>query len=68
VRSIGRIALPEWVVWLGVALMAAGIALRIWANRDLGACCTPTLRIQGGQNVVRAGPYRLIRLPGCARC
>jgi protein-S-isoprenylcysteine O-methyltransferase len=65
-RGIGQIALPDWVAWLGVALMVAGIALRIWANRVLGAYYTRTLRIQTGQSVVRSGPYRLIRHPGYA--
>ena len=65
-RGIGRIALPDWVAWLGVALMVCGIALRIWANRILGAYYTRTLRVQTGQSVVRAGPYRLIRHPGYA--
>lgn len=64
--GIGWIALPGWVAWLGVALMVAGIALRIWANRVLGAYYTRTLRVQSGQNVVRAGPYRVIRHPGYA--
>jgi protein-S-isoprenylcysteine O-methyltransferase Ste14 len=65
-RGIAQIAAPDWVAWLGVALMVAGIALRIWANRILGAYYTRTLRIQTGQSVVRAGPYRLIRHPGYA--
>ena len=65
-RACGKIALPDWVTWLGVALMVAGIALRVWANRVLGAYYTRTLRIQSGQRVVRAGPYRLIRHPGYA--
>ena len=65
-RGIAQIPLPDWVAWLGVALMVCGIALRIWANRVLGAYYTRTLRIQSGQNVVRAGPYRLIRHPGYA--
>jgi len=65
-RGFGQIALPDWVAWLGVALMAAGIALRIWANRVLGAYYTRTLRTQSGQRVVREGPYRLIRHPGYA--
>jgi protein-S-isoprenylcysteine O-methyltransferase Ste14 len=65
-RGIGQIALPDWVAWLGVALMIAGIALRVWSNRVLGAYYTRTLRIQRGQSVVRAGPYRLIRHPGYA--
>jgi protein-S-isoprenylcysteine O-methyltransferase Ste14 len=63
-RGIWSIALPDWVAWLGVALMVAGIALRIWANRVLGAYYMRTLRIQSGRSVVRAGPYRLIRHPG----
>ena len=65
-RGIAQISLPDWVAWLGLALMVCGITLRIWANRVLGAYYTRTLRIQSGQNVVRAGPYRLIRHPGYA--
>jgi protein-S-isoprenylcysteine O-methyltransferase len=65
-HGIGKIALPGWVAWLGIALMVCGITLRIWANRVLGAYYTRTLRIQSGQSVVRAGPYRLIRHPGYA--
>jgi protein-S-isoprenylcysteine O-methyltransferase len=65
-RGIGKILLPDWVAWLGVALMVCGITLRIWANRILGAYYTRTLRVQSGQRVVRAGPYRLIRHPGYA--
>ena len=47
-RGIGHIGLPDWVAWLGVALMICGISLRIWANRILGAYYTRTLPIQGG--------------------
>jgi protein-S-isoprenylcysteine O-methyltransferase len=65
-RGVGSIVLQDWVAWLGVALMVAGITLRIWANRVLGAYYTRTLRVQSGQNVVRVGPYRLIRHPGYA--
>ena len=65
-RGVARMALPDWVAWFGVALMACGIALRLWANRVLGAYYTRTLRIQSGQSVVRVGPYRLIRHPGYA--
>jgi protein-S-isoprenylcysteine O-methyltransferase Ste14 len=65
-RGIAQIPLPDWVAWLGVAFMVAGIALRVWANRVLGVYYTRTLRTQSGQNVVRAGPYRLIRHPGYA--
>jgi protein-S-isoprenylcysteine O-methyltransferase len=50
--------------WLGVALGGAGLALRAWAMRTLGASYTRTLRTIESQPLVTAGPYRLIRHPG----
>ena len=52
------------VGWVGVALMLAGLALRWWANAVLGRFYTSTLRLAEGQQIVRAGPYRLLRHPG----
>lgn len=53
-----------WVwVALGVALMWAGIALRIWAIAVLGRFFRRDVVIQEGHRVVRAGPYRVIRHP-----
>ncbi|MEU8920685.1 isoprenylcysteine carboxylmethyltransferase family protein [Kitasatospora sp. NPDC048545] len=62
--SIGR--LPGWAGWFGVALAAAGLALRAWGMRTLGAYYTRTLRTVDAQHVVSTGPYRLIRHPGYA--
>ena len=56
--------LPSAVSWLGIGVMAAGIALRIWSMLVLGRFFTRTLRVGPDQVVVRAGPYRLIRHPG----
>ena len=50
--------------WVGVALMLAGLALRWWANAVLGRFYTSTLRLAEDQQIVRAGPYRLVRHPG----
>jgi protein-S-isoprenylcysteine O-methyltransferase len=50
--------------WVGVALMLAGLALRWWANAVLGRFYTSTLRLAEDQQIVRAGPYRLLRHPG----
>ena len=50
--------------WVGVALMIGGLALRWWANAVLGRFYTSTLRLAEGQQIVRAGPYQLVRHPG----
>jgi protein-S-isoprenylcysteine O-methyltransferase len=62
--GIGRIAVAQVVAWGGIAVMVAGIALRIWANSVLGRFFTRTLRVSSDQRVVSEGPYRLVRHPG----
>jgi protein-S-isoprenylcysteine O-methyltransferase len=57
-------SLPAWIGWPGLALAVAGVALRTWSNRVLGAFYTRTLKIAEGQTVVRAGPYAVVRHPG----
>src|SRR5262245_28649529 len=44
--------------------MLGGLALRWWVNAVLGRFSTSTLRLTKGQQIVRAGPYRLVRHPG----
>jgi protein-S-isoprenylcysteine O-methyltransferase Ste14 len=61
---LGRVRHPTLTGWVGIAIMLAGIALRVWANRVLGAYYTRTLRIVQEQRVVEEGPYRLVRHPG----
>ncbi|MFF3001723.1 methyltransferase family protein [Kitasatospora sp. NPDC057940] len=58
--------LPLWARWFGIALIAAGLALRAWGMRTLGRYYTRTLRTVDTQRVVRSGPYRQIRHPGYA--
>lgn len=48
----------------GVAVMAAGLALRAWSMRTLGTYYSRTLRTTSGQTVVEYGPYRVLRHPG----
>ncbi|MGD0752280.1 MAG: isoprenylcysteine carboxylmethyltransferase family protein [Anaerolineales bacterium] len=61
--SIGHI-LSTLAGWIGLAFLLAGIGLRVWANRYLGAFYTRTLRVLEHQTVVQSGPYRFIRHPG----
>jgi protein-S-isoprenylcysteine O-methyltransferase len=55
---------PTGVRWIGVAVLACGLALRAWGMRTLSAYYTRTLRTVADQRVVQEGPYRLIRHPG----
>ena len=48
----------------GVGVMAAGLAVRAWSMRTLGAYYSRTLRTTSDQTVVEHGPYRVIRHPG----
>ena len=48
----------------GVAMMAAGLTLRAWSMRTLGAYYSRTLRTTSDQQMVESGPYQVIRHPG----
>jgi protein-S-isoprenylcysteine O-methyltransferase Ste14 len=52
-----------WPLALGLALFAAGIALRVRAIRELGRFFKYTVVIAGDHAVVDTGPYRLTRHP-----
>jgi protein-S-isoprenylcysteine O-methyltransferase Ste14 len=47
----------------GIALMLAGIALRLYAMALLGRYFTFDVAVHVGQKVIEAGPYRYIRHP-----
>lgn len=62
--GVARMGVAPWVAWMGIIVMALGIAVRIWANQTLGRFFTRTLRVSAGQTVVSDGPYRIVRHPG----
>ncbi|HEV3292534.1 MAG TPA: isoprenylcysteine carboxylmethyltransferase family protein, partial [Streptosporangiaceae bacterium] len=47
----------------GLVVLAAGVALRIWAILTLGRLFKFVVVIQDGHRVVASGPYRLLRHP-----
>lgn len=53
----------EFFFWLGILLIYAGIALRLYAINVLGAYFTTSVAIAPEQRVIEIGPYRLIRHP-----
>jgi protein-S-isoprenylcysteine O-methyltransferase len=52
-----------WPAWLGIAMMWAGMAFRLWAVLTLGAFFRTSVVVQEGHQLVTAGPYRWLRHP-----
>jgi protein-S-isoprenylcysteine O-methyltransferase len=77
---VGAVALAIWAsslgwaaigaraaaVACGEALIAGGVALRLWAMLTLDRFFTFVVRISDDHRVVTNGPYRIIRHPGYA--
>lgn len=63
----GQAAFPAFLrlslLWTGLALMAAGIALRAWSIRVLARLFTVDVTIRPDHQLVRDGPYRSLRHP-----
>jgi protein-S-isoprenylcysteine O-methyltransferase Ste14 len=51
------------VHWLGVAIMASGVAIAFWARFHLGANWSGVVTLKEGHELIRTGPYRTIRHP-----
>ena len=65
-QTAGRIGNEDLRIplfWAGLALMAGGLALRFWAIRVLARFFTVDVNIQEGHELIRRGPYRLLRHP-----
>jgi protein-S-isoprenylcysteine O-methyltransferase len=59
-----RIAAPgELVVGLGIALIWAGLAFRLWAVRTLGRFFRVTVTTQDDHRLIDTGPYRRLSNP-----
>ncbi len=49
--------------WLGTVVEAAGLAFAIWARAALGANWSLTVTLKHGHELVRTGPYGIVRHP-----
>lgn len=47
----------------GLALLAGGIGIRVWAIQTLGKHFTATVTLTNDHQLVRSGPYRWVRHP-----
>ncbi len=54
---------PEPVFVTAIALLWAGLLLYIWAVLTLGAFFRTSVQLLDGQQLVRRGPYRVLRHP-----
>jgi protein-S-isoprenylcysteine O-methyltransferase len=64
-KGLGRFddALLAPLFWGGCALMIAGMGFRWWAVRVLAAFFTVDVAIRDDHELIRNGPYRLLRHP-----
>ena len=58
-------AIRPGAVWfaIGFVILLAGLVLREWSIKTLGAYFTAAVKVSADQPVVTAGPYRLLRHP-----
>lgn len=58
-----ELPLPDAVRWLGLALVIGGVMFSMWAVLTLGAHFDMEVEYHAGHEVVRAGPYGIVRHP-----
>jgi len=49
--------------WIGLALLCAGLAFAAWARRELGRNWSGAVTVKEGHELIRSGPYALVRHP-----
>lgn len=59
----GFATLPRVLVYVGLALIFAGVGLRQWAIAVLGRYFSTSVRAVEGHRIVTRGPYRILRHP-----
>jgi protein-S-isoprenylcysteine O-methyltransferase len=62
--AVGKLPYAGLIGAVGDGLMALGLVIRLWAMLTLGQFYTRSLTTLENQNIVRGGPYRLVRHPG----
>jgi protein-S-isoprenylcysteine O-methyltransferase Ste14 len=51
------------VYWSGTLLVAAGLVFMVWARRTLGRNWSGRVTLKENHELIRGGPYRLVRHP-----
>ena len=58
-----EVAIPEALRWLGVGASLLGIAFSLWAMATLGRHYDLVLEVHQDHELIRRGPYRVVRHP-----
>ena len=58
-----ELALPDAARWVGLCLVIGGAAFSAWAALTLGRHFDMEVEVHAGHEVVRAGPYGIVRHP-----
>jgi protein-S-isoprenylcysteine O-methyltransferase Ste14 len=53
----------NWIHWLGLALTILGCGFAVWGRALLGGNWSATVTLKQGHELVRRGPYALVRHP-----
>jgi protein-S-isoprenylcysteine O-methyltransferase Ste14 len=49
--------------WIGLVMLATGLALAVWARRHLGRNWSGIVTVKQDHELIRSGPYDLVRHP-----
>jgi protein-S-isoprenylcysteine O-methyltransferase Ste14 len=49
--------------WTGLVMLAGGLAFAVWARRHLGRNWSAIVTVKQDHELIRSGPYRLVRHP-----
>jgi len=65
VGLLGARLIPDydWVRWIGLGLTFAGCAFAVWARVLLGSNWSATVAVKQNHELVRSGPYAIVRHP-----
>jgi protein-S-isoprenylcysteine O-methyltransferase Ste14 len=57
--------LPDkgWIVWSGIGLTSAGVAVAIWARYCIGQYWSARVTLKEGHRLICSGPYAFVRHP-----
>jgi protein-S-isoprenylcysteine O-methyltransferase Ste14 len=58
-----EVQVPDVLVWIGIALSVLGVAFSLWAIVTLGRHYDLVLEVHQDHELVRRGPYALVRHP-----
>ena len=58
-----EVAFPGPLFWIGIGLTVAGIGVAIWAASTLGRHFDVEVQVHRGHEVIRSGPYAIVRHP-----